>query len=192
MDKRVLRTRESIKTALMQLAIENEVKKITVCDIAEKAKINRSTFYLHYNDVSAVIADIDKEFADSIAAGIDNFNILDVYGSIYDIFSTLSNQLDSDETRKKYIIFSSNTSEITAKLKNNFTEKAVNAISNYFPSLDPNKIVYPVTFASAGIVDCYIKWCRSKDEGTPLNEIIREVSVITDHIVNSITGGGDF
>lgn len=186
MDKRVLRTRESIKTAFMQLMLESELEKITVCDITERAKINRSTFYLHYNDVTGVIADIDKEFAENIAACIDDFDILDVYGSIYNIFSSLSNQLDRDEVRKKYIIYSSDMSEVTAKLKRVFADKTMDAILKHYPSLEPEEIIYPVTFASAGIIESYIKWCRAQDSRKPLDGVIRDVSSITDYILSNI------
>lgn len=188
MDKRVLRTKESIKTAFMQLMLESELEKITVSDITERADINRSTFYLHYNDVSSVIADIDKEFAENIAACIEDFDILDVYGSIYNIFSSLSNQLDRDETRKRYIIYSSDMSDVTTKLKHVFADKAMEAILRLYPSLDPEEIVYPVTFASAGIIESYIKWCRAQDHRRPLDGVIREVSSITDYILSNITG----
>ena len=61
MDKRVIRTKENIKTAFMQLMLESNLDKITVSEITNKAKVNRSTFYLHYSDVSAVIVDIERE-----------------------------------------------------------------------------------------------------------------------------------
>lgn len=49
-DRRVRKTKESIRTAYFELLKEKPFKDITVNQITEKADINRGTFYLHYLD----------------------------------------------------------------------------------------------------------------------------------------------
>lgn len=49
-DPRVRRTRELIREALIELIEEKGFGKITIGDIAERAKINRVTFYKHYRN----------------------------------------------------------------------------------------------------------------------------------------------
>lgn len=49
-DLRVIRTQKSIYEAFFALLREKEFDKITVQDIADRAMINRNTFYLHYQD----------------------------------------------------------------------------------------------------------------------------------------------
>lgn len=50
MDLRVIRTKESIRDALVELIDEKGFEAITVKDITTRAKINRGTFYAHYQD----------------------------------------------------------------------------------------------------------------------------------------------
>ncbi|WP_168121816.1 TetR-like C-terminal domain-containing protein [Paenibacillus sp. HB172176] len=50
-DPRVLRTRQLIRDAFIDLLEETELEKLTVNRIAERATINRVTFYLHYKDI---------------------------------------------------------------------------------------------------------------------------------------------
>lgn len=50
MDLRVIRTKEAIRNALVDLIEEKGFEATTVKDITSKAKINRSTFYAHYQD----------------------------------------------------------------------------------------------------------------------------------------------
>ncbi|MGN1400470.1 MAG: TetR/AcrR family transcriptional regulator [Bacillus sp. (in: firmicutes)] len=50
MDLRVLRTKEAIQNALIELIEEKGFESITVKDITNQAKINRGTFYAHYQD----------------------------------------------------------------------------------------------------------------------------------------------
>ncbi len=49
-DLRVRRTRKMLMQALIDLTIEKGFSAITVQDIAERAMINRATFYRHYLD----------------------------------------------------------------------------------------------------------------------------------------------
>lgn len=48
-DRRVKRTRERLQKALIELIEEREYDAITVQDIADRADMGRTTFYLHYN-----------------------------------------------------------------------------------------------------------------------------------------------
>jgi AcrR family transcriptional regulator len=49
-DLRVRRTRKMIQEALLELTVEKGYPNITVQDIADRAMVNRSTFYRHYLD----------------------------------------------------------------------------------------------------------------------------------------------
>lgn len=49
-DRRILRTREAINRAFLELFAEKELEQITINDIAERANVNRGTVYLHYTD----------------------------------------------------------------------------------------------------------------------------------------------
>lgn len=49
-DLRVRRTRQALQQALMDLLKQTSFDAITVNDIAERARINRVTFYAHYED----------------------------------------------------------------------------------------------------------------------------------------------
>ena len=48
MDKRILRTRQALKNALLELMVEIGYEKTTVQRILERAGVGRATFYAHY------------------------------------------------------------------------------------------------------------------------------------------------
>ncbi|MEJ2413354.1 MAG: TetR/AcrR family transcriptional regulator [Anaerolineales bacterium] len=50
LDPRVLRTRNALKKALIDLAQTQGYENITVKDITERAGLNRTTFYLHFQN----------------------------------------------------------------------------------------------------------------------------------------------
>ena len=49
-DLRIIRTKEAIRNALVELIDEKGFEAITVKDITTRARINRGTFYAHYQD----------------------------------------------------------------------------------------------------------------------------------------------
>ena len=49
-DRRIQRTRQSLRTALLDLIKEKDYDEISIEDITERADIGRTTFYLHYKD----------------------------------------------------------------------------------------------------------------------------------------------
>jgi AcrR family transcriptional regulator len=67
-DPRVLRTRQLIRDAFIDLLQEIELEKITVNRIAERATINRVTFYLHYRDIQDMLERMADDMINEIQA----------------------------------------------------------------------------------------------------------------------------
>lgn len=55
MDLRILKTKKSLYEALMILMENRSFEEIKVSEICEKAMVNRSTFYAHYEDKYALL-----------------------------------------------------------------------------------------------------------------------------------------
>ena len=50
LDRRVVKTLDAIKKAILELMNEKNFDDITIQDISDRANVNRSTVYLHYLD----------------------------------------------------------------------------------------------------------------------------------------------
>lgn len=183
-DKRILKTKTNIKNAYMRLTVENRHEKITVSQIAENANVNRSTFYLHYADTSAVATDIEREISSKITNYLDSFDVTDVYGSVCRIFTNLSAALGEDVLLNRYLLVLSK--EPANILEAIFTEKTTAAMMKAYPYLTERELIYPVTFVSAGVVSTYLKWMQSDKSQKPMESLIRELSFIIDLIINSL------
>lgn len=174
MDKRIIKTRNAIKEAFMNIVLHKELNKITVSDIAEKALINRSTFYLHYTDASAVMSDIEREIADKIVSCLESFDTDDVYGSTYSLFYNLTSALNDMETIKKFILYSTSSKYIIEKIKDLFIEKAM----QQFIGNDKKQnelIYYGITFLASGMIDTFIKWSYESEKALTLEELCKYV-----------------
>lgn len=69
-DRRFIKNKKEIRRAYIDLVIEKGYKKITISDIAERADINRMTFYSHYDAVEDVfyefLDDMEEEIFEAI------------------------------------------------------------------------------------------------------------------------------
>jgi AcrR family transcriptional regulator len=69
-DPRVTRTQKLIRDALLSLLAEKSFESISVQDIADRATVNRATFYAHYTDKFALLdAIIRGHVAERLAEG---------------------------------------------------------------------------------------------------------------------------
>lgn len=60
-DLRVVKTRDAIKTAFRQMICEMDANRITVKELAERARIHRQTFYLHYPSMDDLLDDVIRD-----------------------------------------------------------------------------------------------------------------------------------
>lgn len=67
-DRRVRKTKKQLRLALMALMAEKSAKSISVRELAERADINRGTFYIHYRDVGDLLQRLEDEMADRLTA----------------------------------------------------------------------------------------------------------------------------
>lgn len=70
-DLRVQKTREAIKNTFKEMVCEMDAPKITVKELAERARIHRKTFYLHYTSIEALFEDMIQEAANKYFSEID-------------------------------------------------------------------------------------------------------------------------
>ncbi len=49
-DRRILKTQEALKTAIIELMTEKSFDDITIQDLSDRANVSRGTIYLHYMD----------------------------------------------------------------------------------------------------------------------------------------------
>ncbi|NFD75971.1 TetR/AcrR family transcriptional regulator [Clostridium botulinum] len=85
-DLRVVKTLDNIKNSFLQLIKEKSFTKITIKDLTERARINRSTFYKYYLDkydlkekvINNFLKDYKNEFSLTYIKSINNSIILNI------------------------------------------------------------------------------------------------------------------
>ena len=70
MDRRKRRTRRLLGNALLELVQEKKYDQITIQEIADRADVNRATFYLHYGSKEELLADSLEKYFDELVQQI--------------------------------------------------------------------------------------------------------------------------
>ena len=89
-NRRVKMTKRMMKEALIDLMDQKPLEKITVTEICKSADVNRSTFYAYYEDISALMLEIEDEVLEHVTIYADNFNdysdkrMLEVFEEFFD------------------------------------------------------------------------------------------------------------
>ncbi|GGH81521.1 AcrR family transcriptional regulator [Pullulanibacillus pueri] len=65
-DLRIIKTKEALHTALLDLLNEKDLQMVSISELCRKAKINRGTFYLHYGQVEDVFGEYFKEITEDL------------------------------------------------------------------------------------------------------------------------------
>ena len=71
-DRRVLYTKMFLRESLLALMKEKPIAKITPTELCRHAKMNRNTFYTHYNSPEALLKSIEDEMYEQIRHSIEH------------------------------------------------------------------------------------------------------------------------
>jgi len=114
--ERLTKTDEKIKKAFIELMKAKGFEHLTVIDITTKAKINRSTFYAHYEDKYALEKHFEdvilNELSDQLNNNLDStMKYQDVSQGVkpYPVIDTIIGYIDSEFELIKVLMKSSGT-----------------------------------------------------------------------------------
>lgn len=75
-DLRYVKTERLIRKSFHELAQEKDMNRITVRELVEKAEINKTTFYSHYETLPDLIDTLERENIDYIMDNLDQVELL--------------------------------------------------------------------------------------------------------------------
>ena len=76
-DRRVVRTKAALTRALFELLGEKEFEKISITELAQRADVDRKTFYLHYRSVEEILEEFYEDTIAQLREGLERERIFD-------------------------------------------------------------------------------------------------------------------
>lgn len=142
-DRRKLKTQKALRDSLAELLIEKDLRKITVQEIADKADVNRVTFYKHYLDVYDLYDKIEEDTLVELGLMVLSLEELPTE----EFYSHLINYI-SDNGKIFKMIFSPNT---TGQLRS----KLGKMIEGVFLKLESEKRNAEINDKELSYLSCY-------------------------------------
>lgn len=187
-DIRITKSKNNMYQALVSLLQEREFEKITVIDICKRAKLNRMTFYNHYQDKYDLFNDLLKLVLNDLYNHYNNLaKDLSFSKNTYEclkIFATILVDLVYDNQTLVHNIFKNEDSLASYILKTTINETFMKVVDtsgikqkNNFP------IPLIVSFFSGGTGEAFSYWLNHKDEITKeefLDYLCRGIKAVTD------------
>lgn len=120
MDLRVKKTKRAICNAFYELIKEKPLEKITVKEIAERAEINKTTFYAHYETVYDLVDQLEQEAVAEVISQINTAQSLldDPCTFVKEMYTILSKNWCNTESFSAPAM-----AQFTAHLRNAIFEK---------------------------------------------------------------------
>lgn len=157
-----IRSRRMIREAFLELLDEKEFGKITVTDIANRADLNRSTFYAHYPDVNGVVEEIQDEITSRNIALIEQMQYRNIFRDPMPYLQSISGILQENVTLLQRL---GHTEALHARL-DQFRRILVDDIrsSKNIPEeiRSSNAFAIRIHFFIGGIMNTYQQWAEGK------------------------------
>lgn len=162
-DIRITVTKKIIMESLISLMKEEDFENITIKEICNKAKISRSTFYSHYEDIYALLANYEKELYQSFE--LDKLYEKDVNTEFVQKNMMLNILKKVEENKDFYRVYFKNSGS-------GYMEKAIERLSKNLVDLwlkqeifeDRTDAEYFFTFYKAGYIAIIKEWLEKPKE----------------------------
>ena len=157
MDLRVLKTKKNIREAFLELRRKHSLDEIKVNVLCEKAMVNKTTFYNHYQDIYELSEELEKEVLNRF---LDNFKDIDMLLTDTNRFINGMHAVLESENDMLRVVFKDKMDELIEQIEKR--------IRNYYAKEDQMLI----SFLIGGSIHLMMK---SKNDNAEVERFLVEV-----------------
>lgn len=174
--KVTLRTRRTIKDAVIRLLSEQDSQSITISQIAREADINRGTVYSHYSTVRDVIDDIVSECINPFFVIVEQINITTFFKKPEIFISEITKIISEKFETYKGLIKMVGIESFLFSLGNQIFDSMTSNLD--LKKTSSKKTLFEIQFVLAGAITTYYTWLLSHTGEISNDEIVALVSNI--------------
>ena len=157
-DLRIVKTNNTLYEALINLLKDKTFEEIKVSDICNKALVNRSTFYAHFNDKYELFISLINSLKESFSSElkeIEETNPKDYYLKMIEVFL---NHIEGKEDIYKSILINNRSSIIMDMIYDTITDDVNSRIKKNDKNV-PNDIFR--AYYLGAVVNTGIEWFKN-------------------------------
>lgn len=168
-DRRVEKTRNAIINALKEMIIEKDFNEITIKELAERANINRKTFYLHYESMEEILFDVTVELSEQVFESLNNKGFFDpnVIG-ITPLIETINELINSNYELTRKLISANSYRFFSRNIKDLIKDAVIRKIKKHI-DMSEYKMNLVGDFIASGLSKLLKDWFENQQ--LTINEV---------------------
>lgn len=183
-DRRIVKTKKAIYRAFAQLLLEKDINDITIKDVADRADINRKTFYNYYGGIYDLTGEIENKILEKFENAIKDLDVNELLHDPNEFFNKLTDIINSDIDFYGHLMRIESNSSLVVKLVTSMKNKFKEIITPK-TALDEQTLDIVLDYVTSGMMTVYQHWFNS-DRSQPVELISRAVSTLTFRGINGL------
>lgn len=182
-DLRYQKTHDLIRGAFQEMLLEMDYSQIMVKDLAERARINRKTFYLHYETLDDLLTELQEEMGKQFLAEIEGYQVPnDIDKIVLSIFKCA----ESNGQIGERILCSVGHSSVGRNLANKINAQTWR-FSDYIQSCNTFEQNIISTYLTTSISEIYKRWVEDHRQ-IPFEKIVSLSTHLISQGIYGLTG----
>lgn len=165
MDKRVIKTKSALRNALFDLLEFESLNKISIVKLCKTAKINRRTFYIHYDKISDIFEEYQYEIYETVVNNLSHSN-----NTPQSLIETVDRILKSNFIGFRQLCLNNVHYQLVQKLEDLLLASLNDSFN--IPNNEYKNLVN--VYISSGLIKSYIIWFKS--EGKISEELLNKTN----------------
>lgn len=157
-NRSVRNTKKRLKESLMKLVLRKQLGSITVKELTSDADVNRSTFYFHYQDVKAMVKEMEDSFFEDFATTLSAIDQKS-HDSITILVKCLENHMDLC----KIVLGENGNMEFLEQMKVIIENKCSRIWKEAVPEMSDEDLKLLDSFLIGGAVSTLQNWVRDEN-----------------------------
>lgn len=175
MDRRIGKTKNAIRKAYFELLKDKSHKKISITEVANRANIDRKTFYLHYESTDEILGDLcEQTLLDALNQIDEPRETADPEHIISELLKALTDKASENLDMFKVLYSKDEGRLLFEKLKRILIELIQGEIPDRFGFTETEFRLY-LEFYLSGITSVYSLWL-TEDLPMTLDELCQTVT----------------
>ncbi len=171
------KTTDKIKESLTKMLEKTPIDDITATALCEHAKVNRATFYYHYDSVKDVFVEIEKQVENEFAQWISQSTFTVDGAPQKSFYVTFFEFVARNIGVCRMLLGAQRRSEFLMRAMEAGRTKVVSTMTKLFPDCPASKMEYYYIFVSNGFLGLLEYWLNSG-----MRESINEIADIGERV----------
>ncbi|KAB0576855.1 TetR family transcriptional regulator [Fusobacterium naviforme] len=186
-DRRVRKTRATLRLCLGKLLKEKKIQEISVKEISELADINRGTFYLHYRDVYDLLSHIENDLFQQYTEILDRHKPAEIKESPKMLLTDLLFFIRENADLVQILMGPNGDIQFLNQLRDVFRIKIMEPWARTMHSVTEANYQYFYAYITEGTIGMIKRWVENSTDLAP-----EELAALSERfIINGAAGMND-